>query len=142
MFARRDVCRRGRVGQDLRRGHTDVSPKRLSIRAAVNSAGLQITDFDYKGQICFKAWFARHRPRFISFLYSSQPHGVIQGSQIYLSLHFWIGFQVFPPAIGKGKHVFILDFENKEGKRSHSAGFVKACSALADTWGQLEVALL
>lgn len=46
------------AGQDLRHGHTDVSPKRLRIRAAVNSVGLQITGFDYKEQIYFKAWFA------------------------------------------------------------------------------------
>lgn len=65
---------------------------------------------------------------FISFLYSSQPDGGIQCGQIHLCLHFWIGFQVFPPAVDKGKHVFTLDFENKDGKHSCSEGFVKAYS--------------
>lgn len=88
MFACRSVCWRGQAGQDLRRGQTDIGLKWLRIRAAVNSAGLQITDFDYKEQINFKARFACHCLCFISFLYSSQPDGVIQCSQIYLCLHF------------------------------------------------------
>lgn len=80
--------------------------------------------------------------RFISFLYSSQPDGGIQCGQIYLCLHFWIGFQVFPPAVDKGKHVFTLDFENKDGKRSCSEGFVKAYSTLSDRGGRRAVTLL
>lgn len=67
---------------------TDVSPKRPRIHTAGNSAGLRTTDCDCKAQIHFKAWFACHCLRFISFLYSSQPDGVIQCSRIYLCLHF------------------------------------------------------
>lgn len=111
--------RAGSVGQAVPDGQTDISPKCPRIRAAVDSAGLQMTDVDYKEQIHFKAWFACHRLCFISFLYSSQLDSVIQRSRIYLCLHFWLGFQVFfPPAIDKGKHVFRLDFGNKDGKSS------------------------
>lgn len=64
--------------------------------ATVNSAGLQITNFDCQEQTHFKAWFACQSLRFISLLYSSQPDSVIQCSQISSCLHFWIGFRDFP----------------------------------------------
>lgn len=52
---------------------------------------------------------------------SMQPH--------FWCLHFWISFQVFPPAIDKGKHLFTWDFAEKEGKHS-CVGFVKGSNTL------------
>lgn len=52
--------------------------------STVNSAGLQIADFDYKEQIHFTAWFACHCLCLISFLYPSQTDGVTQRSPIYV----------------------------------------------------------
>lgn len=62
------------------------------------------------------------------FLSASQPDRRSNSTQPNLCLCFWIGFQVFLLAFGRGKYVFMFDFGNKKGNKS--VGFGEAGSTL------------